>query len=138
MIQTRRPTRLYQGYIFDLDGTIYLGEALLPGARRAIKALRRTGCRVAFVSNNPTKTRQAYAAKLTRLGLPTPVQDVINSSYVMVNYLLERAPGAHLFPISEQPLIDELRAAGFAISGTRLCPESPARAGRPQRSTSVG
>jgi NagD protein len=111
----RLPDRLYRGYVFDLDGTVYLGDALLPGAKRTIETLRQAHCRMAFVSNKPTEPRQAYAAKLTRLGLPTPVNQVINSSYVMVHYLLARAPGARVFAIAEQPLIDELTAAGFVL-----------------------
>ena len=40
-----RPTRLYDGYIFDLDGTIYLGSELLPGARDLVFRLRELGLR---------------------------------------------------------------------------------------------
>ena len=112
------PRRLYKGYVFDLDGTVYLGDVLLPGARRTIEALRQAGRRMVFVSNKPTEPRQVYAAKLTGLGLPTAVDEVINSSYVTVNYLLARAPGARVFPIGEQPLLDELTAAGFVLSET--------------------
>ena len=54
----------YEAYIFDLDGTIYLGEELLPGARETVAALRSEGRRVAFLSNNPTRTRAQYAARL--------------------------------------------------------------------------
>ncbi len=115
-LDLRLPHRLYRGYVFDLDGTVYLGEELLPGARRTIETLRRVGCRVVYVSNKPVETRHDYAAKLTRLGLPTDVADVINSSHVMVNYLLARAPQARVFPIGEPPLIDELRAVGLTIS----------------------
>jgi NagD protein len=81
------PDRLYDAYIFDLDGTIYLGEKLLPTAGETVSHLRQLGKRTLFLSNNPTNTRAAYAAKLTRLGLPTPVDDVLNSSYVMVDFL---------------------------------------------------
>lgn len=110
------PDRLYKGYVFDLDGTVYLGDALLPGAKRTIEALRRAGCRIAFVSNKPVATRQSYADKLTRLGLPTPVQDVVNSSQVLVKWFTEHAPGARVFPIAEQVLIDELVDAGLVIT----------------------
>ena len=48
------PQKLYEGYVFDLDGTIYLGDELLPGARRLISKLRELGKRVVFLSNNPT------------------------------------------------------------------------------------
>ena len=62
------PGRLYEGYVFDLDGTIYLGDELLPGAKRLIEELRELGKKVAFLSNNPTKDPRMYADKLTRLG----------------------------------------------------------------------
>jgi phosphoglycolate/pyridoxal phosphate phosphatase family enzyme len=108
--------RLFKGYVFDLDGTVYLGDALLPGAKRTIESLRRAGCRTAFVSNKPTETRQAYADKLTRLGLPTPVEDVVNSTQVFVAELSSRAPGSRVFPIGEQVLHDALVAAGFVLT----------------------
>jgi ribonucleotide monophosphatase NagD (HAD superfamily) len=49
------PDQLYEGYVFDLDGTIYLGDELLPGARRLVLKLHELGKRVVFLSNNPTK-----------------------------------------------------------------------------------
>ncbi len=112
----RRPTTWYEGYIFDLDGTVYLGDALLPGAFDALATLRRLGKRTVFLSNNPTHSRHDYAAKLTRLGLPTPASDIINSSVVMAAFLQREMPSARLFVIGEEPLHAELRAAGFGFS----------------------
>lgn len=94
----------YQAYIFDLDGTVYLGGALLPSAGETIATLRTRGARTLFLSNNPTRTRDEYAQKLTTLGLPTPVEDIVNSSLVMVDFLQRRMPGACLFVIGESPL----------------------------------
>ncbi len=111
-----RPTRLYDGYVFDLDGTTYLGEVLLPTAGETITRLRSLGKRTLFLSNNPTHTRKEYAARLTRLGLPTTVDEVIHSSLVMVNFLQRRMPGARLFVAGEEPLKSELTAAGFTLS----------------------
>ncbi len=104
------------GYIFDLDGTVYLGDALLPGARRTIEALREKVARVVFLSNKPLETRADYAAKLTRLGIPTSPDEVINSSWVMARWLERESPGAALFVIGERPLLDELREAGFRLT----------------------
>ncbi|HEU68078.1 MAG TPA: HAD family hydrolase, partial [Candidatus Acetothermia bacterium] len=59
------------GYLVDLDGTVYVGERLLPGAARAIAALRTRGRKLLFVSNKPLCSRRDYAQKLTRLGIPT-------------------------------------------------------------------
>lgn len=113
-----RPSSYYRGYVFDLDGTVYLGEALLPGALRTIETLRQVGCRMVFVSNKPVETRQSYADKLTRLGLPTAVEQIVNSTQVTVRELSRVAPGCRVFPIGEQVLLDALRAAGFTISET--------------------
>ena len=112
---TRRPDRLYRGSVFDLDGTVYLGDALLPTAGETITRLRAIGCRTVFLSNNPTHPPEDYAAKLTRLGLPTPLDDILVSTQVLVRFLLERMPGARLFVIGEAPLEAALSAAGFAL-----------------------
>ena len=110
-----RPSSLYDAYIFDLDGTVYLGERLLPTAGETIRRLRELGKRTVFLSNNPTHSRHEYAARLTRLGLPTPPEDIINSSVVMVDFLQRTMPGARLFVVGEPPLCLELETAGFTL-----------------------
>jgi arabinose operon protein AraL len=105
----------HRGWLFDLDGTVYLGDALLPGAVDTIAALRGDGRRVAFLSNKPLDTRADYAEKLTRLGIPTSVDEVVNSSIVLARHLRTLDPGAPVFVIGEPPLIGELRAHGFEV-----------------------
>ena len=107
---------MYRAYLFDLDGTIYLGDALLPGAAATVAALRAAGRRTIFLSNNPTRTRQQYAAKLTALGIPTTMDDVVTSAFVLGQWLIRNAPQAVLFVVGEEPLKQELRAAGFRFS----------------------
>ena len=106
----------YRGYIFDLDGTIYLGEGLIPGAAQTVSRLRARGAGVVFLSNKPLEPRGNYAAKLTRLGIPTPPHDVINSTQALMRILRERWPGANLFVIGEKSLLEELRGEGFALT----------------------
>jgi HAD superfamily hydrolase (TIGR01450 family) len=110
------PDRLYEGYIFDLDGTIYLGDELLPGAGRLIRKLRELGKKVVFLSNNPTKDPKMYAEKLTGLGLPTSEEEVVNTVVTMTRWLLRNHPDATVFPIAEEPLKDALREAGIQTS----------------------
>jgi arabinose operon protein AraL len=105
----------YRGWLFDLDGTIYLGERLMPGAAPVVTALRAAGRRVAFLSNKPLQTRADYAAKLTRLGIAARAEEVINSSLVLARYLRDLDPGAPVFVIGESPMIEEMRAHGFEI-----------------------
>jgi HAD superfamily hydrolase (TIGR01450 family) len=107
----------HRGWLFDLDGTVYRGEALIPGADAAIAALRAAGRKVAFLSNKPLQTRADYARKLTRLGIPTRDDDVINSSLVLARHLARLDARAPVFVIGEPPLIAELRAHGFEVRG---------------------
>jgi arabinose operon protein AraL len=105
----------YRGWLFDLDGTVYLGERLIPGADLTIATLRAAGRRVAFLSNKPLQTRREYAAKLSRLGVPAGPDDVINSSLVLARHLRAVDPGAPVFVIGEPPMLAEMAAHGFEV-----------------------
>jgi len=102
-------------YIFDLDGTVYVGDRLLPNAKLTISVLRRRGRKVVFLSNKPLQTREEYAHKLTGMGIPTQKTEVINSSYVLARYLVREAPRAKVFAIGEPPLLMELQRAGLQL-----------------------
>ena len=107
---------MFKGFIFDLDGTIYRSDKLIPGADGVIRLLRENGRKVVFLSNKPIQTREDYASKLTRLGIPTQPEDVINSTFVMTNYLKKIAPQARLFVVGETPFIEELKRSDFKIT----------------------
>lgn len=110
------PTELHEAYVFDLDGTIFLGDELLPGARRVVEALRRLQVPVRFLSNNPTRDPGQYREKLAGMGLPVEPEEIANTVVTTVRWLQQHHPDAVLFPIAEQPLIDALRRAGFRLS----------------------
>ena len=107
---------MFKGFIFDLDGTVYVGDQLIPDADRVIRLIRDSGRKVVFLSNKPIQTRDDYASKLTRLGIPTQPDEVINSTFVMTNYLKKIAPQASLFVVGETPFVEELKRAGFQIT----------------------
>ncbi len=115
-LATAAPSRLYDGYLFDLDGTIYLGDELLPGARELVTRIRDLGRSVLFLSNNPTKDPAMYAEKLSRLGLPTSPASVINTVVTMTDWLVRHAPGTKVFVIGEEPLRRSLEQAGVQLS----------------------
>ncbi|MGB3304935.1 MAG: hypothetical protein WBA63_02040, partial [Thermomicrobiales bacterium] len=110
------PDHLARGYIFDLDGTIYLGDHLLPGALETINALRGAGCQILFLSNNPTRAIADYVTKLTRLGIEAGPENILTTLETTTRWLLQHAPGATVFPIGEEPLKWALADAGIRMS----------------------
>jgi HAD superfamily hydrolase (TIGR01450 family) len=106
----------FDGYVFDLDGTIYLGDALLPGALDAVLTLRAAGSRTVFLTNKPLEAPSAYAAKLTKLGIPTGPHEVVSSTDALLRYLRDHAPGARLYPVAEPLLWDLLAEAGWNLT----------------------
>ncbi|MCI1787644.1 MAG: HAD-IIA family hydrolase [Actinomyces sp.] len=110
------PSAFGKAYVFDMDGTIYLGDRLLPGVRRTIGELRRRGIPVRFLSNNPTKDPQQYVEKLETLGLPTGIDDICNTVVTTTRWLRGHHPDATVFAIAEEPLRRALSEAGIRQS----------------------
>lgn len=108
-------TENVDGFVFDLDGTVYLGNQALPNAPQTITALRQMGKRTLFVSNKPLEPRQNYAQKLTRLGIPTPDEDVITSTFVLGRYLTQHAPDLRCYVVGESKTRTELAGYGLTI-----------------------
>jgi HAD superfamily hydrolase (TIGR01450 family) len=74
---------------FDLDGTIYVGNTLVPGADETVKALERAGIKVFYFTNNSVKTRKEVFEKLSSLGLCTEQSKVYNSAYAASIFIKE-------------------------------------------------
>ncbi|MGC4107895.1 MAG: HAD-IIA family hydrolase [Thermomicrobiales bacterium] len=107
---------LAAGYIFDLDGTIYLGNELLSGALHTVRTLRACGRRVLFLSNNPTREIDAYVRKLNGLGLDATPDEILTTVETIVRWLVQHHPEATVYPIAEEPVQRALAGAGIRIS----------------------
>lgn len=105
-----------QAFLLDMDGTIYLGERLLPGAAAFVERLRGLGRRYLFLTNNSSRDGTAYAAKLTRLGIPTSPDEILTSGEATALYLQHIAPGARLFVLGTPSLHEEFRRRGFRLT----------------------
>jgi HAD superfamily hydrolase (TIGR01450 family) len=105
----------YPAYLFDLDGTLYLGPDLIPGCDVAVRWLQAMGRGVMFLSNKPIATRLDYAEKLTRLGIPAQEEDVLNSSLALARYLAAGDCCVRCYVIGEAPLLDDLISAGLQV-----------------------
>ena len=112
-----------RGVVFDLDGTVYLGDQALPGAVEVISVLRGKGIKTAFVTNKPLAGAADYAAKLTGLGIPTPPGQVITSAVVLGRHLARHFPNLRYYVVGEEYLKDELRAMGLVVAD-ELCDQS--------------
>ena len=110
----RAPERLFEGYVFDLDGTVYLGDELLPEAKETLGELKARS-NVVYLTNKPLETPADYAAKLTRLGVETRPEEVISSTDALLLYLGRHAPEARLFVVGERPLVQLLELAGHDV-----------------------
>jgi NagD protein len=107
---------LFDGYALDLDGTIYLGDELLPGAAQAVAGIRAVGAGVVFLTNNPLRSAASYAKRLSGLGVPADESEVVTPLGVLTAYLHEHHPGAAVLTVAE-PLVDAtLMAAGIEVT----------------------
>jgi HAD superfamily hydrolase (TIGR01450 family) len=111
----RAPDRLFGGYVFDLDGTVYLGDKLLPEAKETLDELKARS-KVVYLTNKPLETPADYAAKLTRLGVEARPEEVISSTDALLLYLGRHAPEARLFVVGERPLVQLLELAGYEVA----------------------
>ena len=80
--------KVYSGYIFDMDGVIYRGDAPIQDAVEAVNSLRRRGCKLTFVTNNSAKLASEYKSILLRMGIaPIDEEDIITSGDATAWYL---------------------------------------------------
>lgn len=110
------PARWYRAYVFDLDGTIYLGDQLLPSVAETIDRLHDRGIPVRYLSNNPTRNVGEYLDKLGRLGVRVQPGEVVNTLVSTTTWLRANRPDAVVYPIGEEPLHRALAEAGVETS----------------------
>lgn len=106
----------YDYFIFDLDGTIYRGEHLIPQADEVINFLNTTGKKFVFVSNKTTGTAKDYYLLLKNWGLNIDANQIINSTVVVSNYLKHHFSGSLFFAIGEDSFINEIEKSGLKFS----------------------
>lgn len=82
----------YDVALLDLDGVVYLGGAAIPGAAAALGEAAERGMRLAFVTNNASRSPSAIAAQLTGLGVPAAASDVVTSAQAAAHLLADRLP----------------------------------------------
>jgi glycerol 3-phosphatase-2 len=106
--------RRYDVALLDLDGVIYLGEQPVAGAPAALKAAREAGMRLAFVTNNASRTPANVADLLQRMDIPADPTEVITSSHAAAHYLADQLPvGANVLVLGTTGLIEAIIERGL-------------------------
>ena len=103
-------------FVFDMDGTIYLGDKVFPKAVRLIKRLRAEGRRVLFFTNNASHSPEFYEKKLVRLGFEPRENEIMTSGDVTVAFLKKHRAGKNVYLLGTPDLIDSFKKADIPLS----------------------
>ena len=107
-------------FLFDLDGTLYLGDRLFEGVRELLSAIRARGGQYRFLTNNSSRSVAAYVKKLTRLGVATEAADFLTSVDALIHYLREHGgEDRRYYVCGTESMKSQLRAAGFTVAERR-------------------
>jgi HAD superfamily hydrolase (TIGR01450 family) len=104
-----------RGFGFDLDGCIWAGPTLLPGARDLVEALRDAGRGVVFVTNSSRERAGQIAARLTRLGIPAGAPDVLAALDLLGETIRRRLGPATVLPLGTSEMREVLEGAGHRV-----------------------
>ena len=103
-------------FLFDMDGTLYLGERLFDFTIALLEVIRKSGRRAMFMTNNSSKSVTDYIKKLERLGITARQEDFITSAQATAYYLQKHHPGKRLYVCGTQSLKKELEMQGFPVT----------------------
>ncbi|MEG0136118.1 MAG: HAD-IIA family hydrolase [Cetobacterium sp.] len=87
----------YKGYLFDIDGTLLLGDVLISGAKEKIEELRKKGKTIGFYTNNSSKNPKSYIEKFKKLGIDIELKEVITAGVVLADYLKNSCKNKKIF-----------------------------------------
>ncbi len=103
------------GFLIDMDGVLYRGADLLPGAGQFVRELRERDIPFRFLTNNSQRTRRDVVAKLSRLGIDADEQHVFTSAMATARFLAQQKPDGTAFVIGEGGLLTALHQHGYAV-----------------------
>ena len=104
----------YDVILLDLDGVLYRWPEPIPGAAETVAALRKAGKRIAFVTNNSSRTPAQVVERLASVGVDAAAEEVVSSALVTATILAERGTGS-AFVIGEEGLVEALTDAGIRV-----------------------
>lgn len=103
-------------FIFDMDGTVYLGDSVFPFAVEYVKKLKAGGKEVLFFTNNASTDKEHYYKKLTGMGFPIRPDDIMTSADVTVEFLKKHRSGKSVYILGTRALVNSFVSAGIVVS----------------------
>ena len=109
---------LFDHFIIDLDGVVYIGDKPTDGAIETIATLRRLGKTVIFLTNDPRGSCREYAEKLNKMGIPASPQDIITSGMAIAHYLKKnyKLDQKKAYVVGSQALKEEIEEIGLILT----------------------
>ncbi len=104
-----------RGYLIDMDGVIYRGSEMIPGADRFIDQLLRRKIPFLFLTNNSQRTRRDVATKLKRMGINAQEQHIFTCAMATARFLARQRPNGTAYVIGEGGLLHALHRNGYSI-----------------------
>lgn len=104
-----------QGFLIDMDGVIYRGHELIPGADEFIARLLREEIPFLFLTNNSQRTRRDVAIRLGRMGICVEERHIFTCAMATARFLAEQKPEGTAYVIGEGGLLNALHRNGYAI-----------------------
>ena len=105
-----------KAFLLDMDGTINLGQSLLPGAKEFIDYLKESGREYLFLTNNSSKDSAHYVKKMRHLGIKCDVENILTSGDATISYLYSLKPKARVFLMGTPELEMEFKKYGFVLT----------------------
>ena len=99
-------------FLFDMDGTLNMGDVPIDGAMDTLRYLTEKGRRVMFVTNNSSKSKYDYVKKVNRMGYDADIGQIITSGMAAASYLNKHFPGQKVYVLGTETLVKELKESG--------------------------
>ena len=103
-------------FLLDMDGTIYLGNNLFKDTISFLNKIKENGGMYLFLTNNSSKSSEAYVKKLASLGIETNTEDYLTSTDVTISYIISNYPEKKFYSVGTESFNKQLAMAGIPIT----------------------
>lgn len=106
----------FDAFCFDLDGTIFVGNEILPGAKEMIEFVRRQHKKLLFITNSPTQTRKECQFRLEKMGITVKVEEIMTAPFISAMYFSEFFPDSLIYIVGEKAIEKEFKQFSLRVT----------------------